>query len=250
MKHIRTSCLSRLIHFILGFAVISVILYFVVDRYIYLPGEKFKHPQISDVRGIDVSVHQNWINWNKVKKANIDDDNISFVIVKATEGATKKDKYFKTNFRNARNKGFIRGAYHFWSYRKSPESQARNFINTVKLNKGDLPPILDTEAFPKNYDKDKFRRNALKWLDIVEKHYGVTPIIYANHNFKRKYLNTSEFDRYPLWLAHYGVKKPRYLGEWKIWQYSQTGRVSGISHNVDLNIFNGSHEELMQLTKK
>ena len=250
MKKRHTSCLTRLLRFILVFALFGGIIFYVVNRYIYMTWDSFKHPQISDVRGIDVSKYQQQINWNKVKKAKIDDDHISFVLIKATEGAKSRDAFFKHNFRAAGDKDIIRGAYHFWSYRKSAESQAKNFINTVTLRKGDLPPVLDTEEFPKNYDVKKFRREVLKWLDIIERHYGVTPIIYANHNFKRKYLNTKAFDRYPLWLAHYGVKRPIYMGEWKIWQYSQRGRVSGINHDVDLNVFNGSYDELLRLTKR
>lgn len=247
MKQKNTSCLIKLIRGFFTFVIFLGIIYIIADRYIYMPWQKFKHPQISDVRGIDVSKWQNNINWQKVGDAKISGDKISFVIIRATNGV-RSDRKFYRNFRNARKQGFVCGAYHFWWYNVSPEKQARHYINTVKLRKGDFAPIVDLEEYPKNYDINKFHRNVLKWLDIIEKHYGVTPIIYANHQFKNKYLASEEFDRYPFWLAHYNVKKPRYLGDWKIWQYTKTGKVKGIKGNVDLDIFDGTYEDLLKLT--
>ena len=64
------------------------------------------------------------------------------------------------------------------------------------------------------------------------------------------YLNTPVFDEYPYWIAHYYVEKLAYKGEWSFWQHTDCGKVRGIKGNVDCNIFNGSMEELMELTIK
>ena len=98
-------------------------------------------------------------------------------MIKATEGASKLDNTFEDNFYNAREYGFIRGAYHFWSVHSSAEAQARYFIKNVQLEVGDLPPVLDVEHKAKNQTDEKFKESVLTWLNIVEEEYGVKPII-------------------------------------------------------------------------
>jgi lysozyme len=84
----------------------------------------------------------------------------------------------------------------------------------------------------------------------VESHYGVKPIIYASYKFKEKYLNDSIFNTYPYWIAHYYVDSVRYEGKWQFWQHSDVGTVPGIDNDVDLNVFNGTLEDLRALTLK
>jgi lysozyme len=94
----------------------------------------------------------------------------------------------------------------------------------------------------------QLRRDVKIWLDTVEKEYQVKPIIYTGYKFKIDYLNTPEFDAYPYWIAHYYVDKLEYKGKWAFWQHTDCGRISGIKGFVDCNIFNGTVEELIQLT--
>lgn len=86
------------------------------------------------------------------------------------------------------------------------------------------------------------------WLDRVEKHYQVKPILYTSYKFKTRYLNDSLFNSYPYWIAHYYVDSVEYQGEWKFWQHTDVASISGIPESVDLNIFNGTLEELSQMT--
>jgi lysozyme len=119
----------------------------------------------------------------------------------------------------------------------------------VELKSGDLPPVLYVETIGKN-SPEKLRGNVLAWLRRVESHYGVKPIIYASYKFKERYLNDSVFNSYPYWIAHYYVDSVRYEGKWQFWQHSDIGIVSGIDNDVDLNVFNGSLDELRALTIK
>lgn len=118
----------------------------------------------------------------------------------------------------------------------------------VRLEPGDLPPVLDVETRPADLSTEEFQRNILTWLHIVEDYYQVKPIIYTYYNFKQKYLNDSRFDGYPYWIAHYYVSKMGYRGPWKFWQHTDAGRMPGIGTYVDLNIYNGSYYDLKQLT--
>ena len=200
------------------------------------------------IHGIDISHYQGRINWKDLQEATIQGHPVRFVIMKATEGSSRIDKTFVSNFYNAREHGFIRGAYHFWSNKSSPREQAQFFLKNVNLLEGDLPPVLDVEHKPKNVSTEEFQRDVLTWLHIVEDKYHVKPIIYTYYKFKMEYLNTDVFEDYPYWIAHYYVDKVEYNGPWKFWQHTDAGRLPGINGNVDLNIYNGSYYDLRQLT--
>lgn len=205
------------------------------------------YPKGYEVRGIDISHYQERINWEKLRNASIGDAPISFVFIKATEGSDWLDGYFNRNFANAKRNDLIRGAYHFFVPGVSPRKQADYYLSIVQLEPGDLPPVLDVEKIG-NLTPAQLRRDVKIWLDTVEKEYQVKPIIYTGYKFKIDYLNTPEFDAYPYWIAHYYVNKLEYKGKWAFWQYTDRGRISGIKDFVDCNIFNGTVEELIQLT--
>ena len=207
------------------------------------------YPEGYEIHGIDISHHQGTIDWATLKdEAVIDERPIRFIMIKATEGANKIDENFKDNFYNAREYGFTRGAYHFYGTRSTAKAQAQFFISQVKLEKGDLPPVLDVEHKPSNQTDEEFKESVLEWLRIVENHYGVPPIVYTYYKFKLRYLSDSAFDAYPYWIAHYYVDKVEYEGAWKFWQHTDAGRLPGIKGDVDFNIYNGSFYDLRQMT--
>ena len=200
------------------------------------------------VHGIDVSHHQDEIDWKVLKSVQYAQFPVRFVFIKATEGGDFKDKAFDYNFAEADSTHFIRGAYHFYNPNTDPIKQADFFIDNVKLKAGDLPPVLDIEKRPK--DAVKLKRDLLVWLNRVERHYKVKPILYTSYKFKNKYLSDSVFNTYPYWIAHYYVDSVRYEGEWKFWQHTDAGTMPGINEQVDLNVFNGSMSDLLELTIK
>lgn len=205
------------------------------------------YPEGYEIHGIDISHYQGEIDWQKLRTGMISKCPIRFVIIKATEGSSMVDKNFDQNFYNARDYGFIRGAYHFWSLKSSAREQAQFFLDRVKLEEGDLPPVLDVEHKKKDQPIDEFQRDILLWLHTVEDRYHVKPIIYTNYKFKLNYLSDKRFDGYPYWIAHYYVDKMEYKGEWKFWQHTDAGQLPGIVGTVDFNIYNGSYYDLKQL---
>lgn len=205
-------------------------------------------PHGYDVHGIDVSHHQGIINWMELKNVQYSHFPIRFVFMKATEGGDFKDKAFDDNFKEAGEHRFIRGVYHFYNPQTDPVKQADFFIDNVKLTVGDLPPVLDIEKKPK--DADKLKRDLKIWLNRIENHYKVKPILYTSYKFKNKYLNDSVFNSYPYWIAHYYVDSVRYTGQWKFWQHTDVGTLPGIRKQVDLNVFNGTMTELLEMTIK
>ncbi len=203
------------------------------------------YPKGYDVRGIDISHYQKGVRWDSLRRASLSGCPLSFVIVKATEGVSLVDEDFADNFSNAHSAGFVRGAYHFFIPSCSAAEQAEFYLRQVCLVPGDLPPILDVE---KRGDKPlpEFQRDVKEWLDIVQAAYDVAPIIYTNLRFKKKHLSSPLFDGYPLWLANFYRSELDYDGDWTMWQYTDLGRVDGIDHNVDLNLFNGNGSDFLR----
>lgn len=205
------------------------------------------YPNEYSIQGIDISHHQGEINWTKLQSATIGDNPIRFIIIKATEGADFLDENFNDNFYNARENGFIRGAYHYFKPNTPALLQAKYFLKQVHLEPGDLPPVLDIEE-KGNLTAAQLKKAALTWLHTVEKKYGVKPIIYTNYKFKLQYLSDKDFNDYPYWIAHYYVKELKYKGKWKFWQHTDYGSLPGINGKVDFNVYNGSMYDLKKFT--
>lgn len=223
--------------------------YFNRPSFVHYPAFGIPMPTNYAIHGIDVSRYQKTIGWSLVKEMKVGGIKIDFVFMKATEGISGVDKQFSRNWNMAGKHEVVRGAYHFFIPGKSGKEQAANFIKTVRLKKGDLPPVLDVEQ-TYGVKKEALQKQVMEWLQIVEEKYAVTPIIYTNANFYETLL-AGKFDAYPLWVAHYLQKqRPRINRTWHFWQHSETGRVNGIDAFVDFNVFNGNSIDFENLLIK
>ncbi len=233
---------------LVALAYVAILYHFFVGplsfRWRALYGEP-EYPEGYEVRGIDISHYQQDVDWEVLRNAKVNDRPLRFVIVKATEGLSMTDENFNDNFYRARNNDVVRGAYHFFIPTRDAARQAEFYLKQVHLEPGDIPPILDIERRGKKSLED-FQKDVKTWLDIVQKVYGVAPIIYTNLDFKQSYLNDPMFDGYPLWVANYYKKELKYDRPWVIWQYTDWGRVDGIRDNVDFNLFNGDMKEFQE----
>lgn len=200
--------------------------------------------------GIDVSHHNGKIDWAKVKAAGI-----SFVFLKATEGATYKDPTYDDNYAQAKAHGIAVGAYHFFRPGVSTKSQVDNFVAAIKkLNPGDLPPVLDAEnpVLWEGLSAKTAADKCVAFMDAVKSQLGATPVLYAGSFFIRDQLGgDARLAAYPLWLAQYrkndpAVPKP--YATWTFWQHTESGTCPGITGNCDMNVFNGTLEQLAKLT--
>ncbi len=198
------------------------------------------------VAGIDVSEYQGKINWSKIQTIE-ERFPIGFVFIRATAGNDRPDNCFQENWREAKKHNLIRGAYHYYRPNENSLEQAALFIKTVKLKKGDLPPVLDIEKLPKNQSIDSLKVGLKRWLKKVESHYGVQPIIYSGEKYYDAFLH-KEFSEYTFWIANYNVFVEEIKPNWLFWQFTEKAAVHGISGNVDVNIFNGSQTKLKYLT--
>lgn len=191
--------------------------------------------------GIDVSYHQDKIQWAKVRKAGI-----RFAFIRVSDGTTVEDPRFDENWAGAKQAHVLRGAYQFFRPDQSPTAQADLMIAAIARDGGELAPVIDVEA---TGGKNPAQiAGAIKvWVERVRTRLGVEPIIYTSPEFWRDRVGGADFSGQKLWLAHYTAECPRVPAPWKawtFWQYSKTGRVDGIKGDVDLDVFAGTIDDL------
>lgn len=165
--------------------------------------------------------------------------NADFAILRAGYGRVKSqiDAKFEQNYRNAKAVGMPLGAY-WYSYAMSPDEarvEARVFIDIIKGKQFEYPVYFDVEeAKALALGRDRVSDIINAFLEEMEKNgYFAGLYMSASHltNLTTQYVK----DRYAIWVAHYGVNKTTYTGQYGMWQYSSTGRVNGINGNVDMN---------------
>ncbi len=221
--------------------------------------ENAENKRLSDIRnhqvlgklegksiGIDVSEYQGDIHWNELKT--IDNDfPIHFVFIRATVGCDRLDKRFKDNWTAAKENKLIRGAYHYYRPNENSLEQADLFIKTVHLKKGDLPPVVDIERLSENQSMQRLKLGLRRWLERVESHYKVRPIIYTGEKYYDDFLK-KEFSDYLFWIANYNFYREKIEDDWLFWQFTEKASASGIKGSVDVNIYNGDLQQLQFIT--
>ena len=196
--------------------------------------------------GIDVSEYQGKIRWTYVDTLE-QKYPLHFVFIRATVGKDRKDRQFDRNWLGAKENKMIRGAYHYYRPNENSMEQAELFIKTVTLQKGDLPPVLDIEKLPKNQSVDNLKIGLKRWLNAVESHYGVKPIIYTGERYYDDFLK-EEFSDYLFWIANYNFYREEIAEDWLFWQFTEKASAPGIKGNVDVNIYNGDLQQLRYIT--
>ncbi|MCI8474728.1 MAG: glycosyl hydrolase family 25 [Oscillospiraceae bacterium] len=212
-----------------------------------LPNQRSPKPW--NAWGVDVSAYQGEVDWQELAQ-----QGVQFAFIKATEGSGSTDRYFLQNWARAQDAGVWAGAYHFFSYDSPGETQAKNFIDLVPLTPGMLPPVVDIEFYgdklqnpPSQEEVEAILKPLLAGL---EEYYGQKPILYATYRSYRLYLEEG-YEEYPLWIT-----RPLFAPidkNWAFWQYSHSAHLSGYEgreEHIDLNVFQGTLEELDLLRKK
>ena len=202
------------------------------------------------VRGIDVSHWQGTITWSSVAA-----DNVDFAILKATEGRKYVDPTFSTNASGAELAGLHVGGYHVWSPSKSLDdarAEANHFVHVVHPGVGDVLPVLDMEMnrVPSGMKPSTLEAWGRAWLNRVTQRTGVRPMVYGSITlFQDMLANSTWFadHGFHLWIARWGpLPDPLPANDWQhegwtYWQWTNTGRVSGISGNVDKDRYTGTN---------
>jgi len=197
------------------------------------------------VHGIDISKWQGEIDWAEVKRAGT-----AFAYIKATEGGDHLDERFHANWAGARAAGVPRGAYHFVFWCRSAEEQAAWFKRNVPRDADALPPVLDAEwnghskTCPKKIDPELARQKIAILLKAMREHTGKKPIIYTDIPFHADVFEGHNID-HEFWLRSVAAEPHEKYNarNWKLWQFTTTGRVPGIKGAVDRNVYAGSRKD-------
>jgi lysozyme len=211
--------------------------------------------------GIDVSHHQEWIDWQIVRSTGV-----RFAIIKASEGDDYIDPMFEQNMRGAGEAEILTGSYHFFLPRYDPLVQARHYVKTLQELGGTrpgLPPCVDIETA--GLTRTGFNQALRVFLEEVYRLTGRTAMIYVSPGFWNSYLPVPVLSSYklvnsgvdwaaehPLWVAHYTSGWPYQVYPWvgwAFWQYSSAGKIAGVKTRVDLNLFSGNAAELSSLVE-
>lgn len=192
-----------------------------------------RHPRaLTTTQGIDVSNHNGVVNWPLVARTK------SFVILKATEGATFRDPTYPHNAEHARAAGELVGAFHFATASAGPVTQADEFLAYANPQPDDLIPSVDWERgldghVPAWYVIEQIARR-------IHHELGVWPIIYASPStIDNAGIPLGSPLRFcPLWLAQWSITRVSPVHPFErvvIHQYTDKGKVPGINGNVDLD---------------
>ena len=218
----------------------------------------FKRPESYPIRGVDLSWWNGAIPFEKLAGKH----EIQFAYLKATEGADKKDPAFDDLLKGARGTGILTGAYHFFNFCDSPQSQFENISKTA-TGEMDLPFAIAVEwrdgpPDPKQHDcardAEAVKSNLRQLLEDVTARYKKVPIIYAPPSAVGTLIDAS-FSSYPIWLADYhkvlGVRKPTMRGRnpWTIWQFTDHATLPGLDKPVELSVFFGNEEQFSSFVK-
>ncbi len=184
------------------------------------------------MRGIDISMHNNNINFAQVKNAGI-----NVVIIKATEGIQYVDPFLNQHYQGAKAQNINIGFYHFMSEKTSPTQQAIDFWNAIKGKQFNVIPTLDVETNNMGRSATQISNRCIEFLEKFKVLSGLNCMVYTGGFFGRDNLD-SRVKKYKGWIAHYGVNTPMQTGFEVIGhQYTEDGRINGVSTRVDLNNF-------------
>lgn len=192
---------------------------------------------------IDISHHNGLINFGRVKKTGV-----KGIIHKVLEGQSAVDGMFRTNLPAMLREDFYVGGYHF--IRNDGYKEAIRFCSLVqgleKIHACRIFPAIDAEA--QNLTLYDLIKQSEVFCDFVVNTMGVYPLFYINRSQLWQYENEKGFEgsvltKCPLWIARYNSSLGSLPPHWKnytLWQYTDSGRVEGVSGDVDLNDFSGN----------
>ncbi|MCL2107525.1 MAG: glycoside hydrolase family 25 protein [Oscillospiraceae bacterium] len=197
---------------------------------------------LSTFKGFDVSANNGTIDWTKVGKQPYD-----FVMARAAYGKTSKDKQLKANVAGAQAHGLDVGAYLF-SYASSvsdAQKEAQNLLTAVSGLHLTYPLVYDLEN--NSYTtkvQSQWTDMALAFLNIVQ-NAGYYAMLYSNTYSLENIYDMEKLAAFDVWVAQW-APKVSYEGEYGIWQYSDSGAISGISGNVDKDVAYKDYAEIIR----
>ena len=192
--------------------------------------------------GVDVSEHQQEIDWAKVAEAGIEFAYIRVGYRGYDQGGIHLDEFFERNYAGASAAGLKIGVY-FYSQAISPEEaneEAQFVRKTLGDRKPDLPIVYDWEWVSEEARTGQMTSEGVTactdaFCKAVQK-AGYDAAFYFNQELASRMFRLGELTSYPFWIAQY-EDALTFAYEVKLWQYTASGSVPGISGSVDMNLY-------------
>lgn len=194
------------------------------------------------LKGIDVSVYQNSIDWQKVAADGVDFAFIRLGYRGYSSGKLVLDEKFAENAAGAIDNGIGTGVY-FVTQAVNPQEAVEEANFVIENIKGlditwpiviDIEDAASAEARTSLLTQQERTDNAIAFCEKI-KEAGYTPMLYCNIRWFIEKLDITRIADYDKWFAQY-FRKPFFPYAYQCWQYTNTGRVDGITGNVDMNI--------------
>ena len=203
----------------------------------------YEDDQWYSIQGIDVSAHQEVIDWDAVKASGVEFAMIRCGYRGYQYGYVHKDEYFDRNMQEAKRVGIKVGVY-FYSQAINPEEAREEADFTLKQIENyelDLPVVFDMEESDTgpngrilSLSKEEKTECAVTFLHRIQ-NAGYTPMIYNSTMLFEELFVTEYIQEFEIWVAEYGPY-PRYPYEFSIWQYTSSGTVPGIEGGTDMDL--------------
>ena len=202
---------------------------------------RYEDDQYTSMPGIDVSVFQKEIDWEKVRDTGVEFAMIRVGYRSIKDGRIHMDDRFRENLKGASNAGLKVGVYFFSQARTADEAveEAKYVVRHIRGKDISMPVAYDMEYLEGDRISDLTEMERTMTADafcsIIEQN-GFQPIVYGNPTWLKEAIEKEYLEGYPTWRAHY-AKRPGYKGDFTMWQYSETGKIDGIRKDVDLNVY-------------
>ena len=207
---------------------------------------------MTKIYGMDISKHQGNIDWDRVKA----EGKVKFAMIRLGYGLNTLDPTFKENVKEAERVGIPWGAY-FYSYALNVDqakTEAQFVLDVLKDYPPDYPIAFDMEDAD-GYNKNRGMPSNAQLVSICDTFMGMMEkagyytMLYASRSWLNSQLKSTKLNKYDKWLAEWR-DQATYKGTYGMWQYTDQGKVSGISGHVDLNIAYVDYEKVIKPTKK
>lgn len=214
--------------------IFSTIIVFTTLRHTYV----YALSPSSDViyNGIDVSNYQGYIDYAQVREAGIE-----VVYIKSSQGTSIIDQFFRTNYDNAKSNGLKVGFYHYVTARSEEEAirEAEFFNSVISGTNPDCRLAMDFESFGE-LSTQEINNISIAFLERLQQLTNKELVVYSDAYNARAVFGAEIANRYPLWIAEYGVENPSSNVNWSNWvgfQYADNGIIAGIEGYVDRDKF-------------
>ncbi|HEY1811868.1 MAG TPA: GH25 family lysozyme [Kofleriaceae bacterium] len=190
------------------------------------------------VKGVDVSTYDGTVNWTAAKSAGVE-----YAFIRVSDGLNYPDNEFAANWSATRTAGVVHGAYQYFEPAQDPVKQANMVLSKIgTMQADDLPPAIDVETAG-GLGATAVHTAVQKWIDTVAAAIGRAPIVYVGAYFWDDEVGGADDTSSPLWHAQYTSASCPTIADpwptWSFWQYTDTGSISGIDDDADVDRWNG-----------